>query len=309
MSHDPLSDLLQLTDAVPMVTGGFAAGGSWAIRFPAPRRIKFFAVVRGSCWVSIEGVASPMHFTEGDVGLLAAPLSFVLSSDLGVPPVDAMTLFTPSRQGPVRLGSGEDFLHIGGHVLLDPLRGDFLAEALPPWIHIQSGSPEAAICRWLVDQLVNERGAQRPGAQLAAAQLTQLLFLHVLRGHMNSSNLAPAGWLRALNDARIGPALRLLHSQPGHAWSLAELASACAMSRTTFALQFRTVAGVAPLTYLAQLRMRLAQKMLQDQAATVSSVAQKLGYGSESAFSNAFKRHSGSSPSAFRAASLAHSAH
>jgi AraC-like DNA-binding protein len=72
------------------------------------------------------------------------------------------------------------------------------------------------------------------------------------------------------------------------------------MSRTTFAFHFRTVAGVAPLTYLTQWRMRLAERTLREQATPVAVVAQSLGYTSESAFSNAFKRVTGRSPRAFR---------
>jgi hypothetical protein len=72
MSPDPFSDILKLTNAESLVTGGFRAGGSWAIRFPAPDKIKFFAIVKGHCWVSIDGEAEPIRFETGDVGLMAA---------------------------------------------------------------------------------------------------------------------------------------------------------------------------------------------------------------------------------------------
>ncbi|MFD2030986.1 cupin domain-containing protein [Ancylobacter dichloromethanicus] len=78
--------------------GGFTAGGAWAIRFPAPDKIKFFAVVKGHCWVSVDGEAKPIYFEAGDVGLLAAQRSFVLASDPGVVPIDAMDVFFRRRQ-------------------------------------------------------------------------------------------------------------------------------------------------------------------------------------------------------------------
>lgn len=77
------------------------------------------------------------------------------------------------------------------------------------------------------------------------------------------------------------------------------------MSRTTFALHFRTIAGVAPLTYLTQWRMRLAERALREQNRPVAEVARSLGYTSESAFSTAFKRVAGSSPRAYRMAARA----
>lgn len=301
MTVDPFSDVLSLTNAEAVVTGGFTAGGPWAIRFPGRDKIKFFAVVKGSCWVSLEGVAEPFHFETGDVGLLAARRGFVLASDPGIEPVDAMSLFSGSGRTLATLGDGTEFAHIGGHVMLDPTRGGLLANILPPWIHTRAASPQAAIFRWLLDRLIEERDTGQPGAQLASAQLTQLLFIEILRSHLDKASLMPAGWLRALAEPRIAPALRLMHGDPARAWHLEELAKACAMSRTSFAFQFRTVAGIAPLAYLTEWRMRLAERALRDERTPVAVIARSLGYASESAFSNAFKRINGKSPTAYRA--------
>ncbi|RAZ79801.1 AraC family transcriptional regulator [Mesorhizobium atlanticum] len=301
MTVDPFSDVLTLTNAEAVVTGGFTAGGPWAISFPGRDKIKFFAVVKGSCWVTLEGEPEPFRFETGDVGLLAARRGFVLASDPGVPPVDAMSLFTGAGRTLVTLGDGSEFAHIGGHVLLDPARGGLLADLLPPWIHTRAASPQAAIFRWLLDRLIEERDAAQPGAELASAQLTQLLFIEILRSHLDRASLMPAGWLKALAEPRIAPALRLMHGDPARAWHLEELAKACAMSRTSFAVHFRTIAGVAPLTYLTEWRMRLAERALREERTPVAVVARTLGYTSESAFSNAFKRVNGKSPMAYRA--------
>ncbi|WP_220011357.1 AraC family transcriptional regulator [Bradyrhizobium sp. BR 10289] len=309
MSDDPFSDILRFTQAETLVTGGFRAGGSWAIRFPVPKTIKFFAVVKGSCWVTIDGEAQPFRFETGDVGLLAAPRSFILASDRNAAPVDAMDLFSGAGATTAELGDGDDFAHIGGHVLLDPLSGRLLADILPPWIHIQASSPQAMNFRWLLDRLVEERASELPGAQLASAQLAQLLFIQILRAHLKTATDMPAGWLRAMGDPRIAPALRLMHGEPGRSWHLEELASACAMSRTTFASHFRRVSGVAPLTYLTNWRMRLAERALREEATPVAIIAEALGYTSESAFSNAFKRLTGKSPRACRTAGRASGPH
>lgn len=300
MSADPFSDILKLTNAESLVTGGFTAGGAWAIRFPAPDKIKFFAVVKGRCWVRIDGEADPIHFETGDVGLLSAKRSFVLASDPNRAAVDAMSLFSGAGRTTAVIGEGDDFAHIGGHVLLDPASGRLLADILPPWIHVPAASPRATAFRGLLDQLVEERASEQPGTQLASAHLAQLLFIQILRAHIETSAPMPPGWLRALGDARIAPALRSMHGDPGRAWHLDDLARACAMSRTTFAFHFRTVAGVAPLTYLTEWRMRLAERALREGMDPVAVIGQSLGYGSESAFSTAFKRVTGKSPKAYR---------
>ena len=300
MQADPFSDILKFTRAESLVTGGFAAGGRWAIRFPRPEKIKFFAVVKGHCWVRIEGVPDPERFDTGDVGLLSARRWSVLASDPDVEPVDAMALFSGQGRSHATLGDGRDFAHIGGHVLLDQASGRLLQDVLPPWIHIRADSPRATAFRWMLDQLLEERSAGLPGAQLATAQLSQLLFVQILRAHLETSAPMPPGWLRALADARLAPALRLMHGEPARTWHLEELAQACAMSRTTFAQRFRLATGQAPLTYLTQWRMRLAERALRDEDTPVSVLAQSLGYASESAFSNAFKRVAGRSPNRWR---------
>jgi AraC-like DNA-binding protein len=300
MSDDPFSDVLRFTRAETLVTGGFTAGGPWAIRFPPPKTIKFFAVVKGACWVILEGEPEPVAFGTGDVGLLSAPRAFVLASHPDVAPVEAMNLFSGAGRSTALLGDGADFTHIGGHVLLDPASGQLLADVLPPWIHVSAATPQAANFRWLLQQLIEERAAERPGAQLAAAQLAQLLFIQILRAHLTTSRSVPPGWLRAIGDPRIAPALRMMHGDPGRAWRLEELAKGCAMSRTSFAVRFKAIAGVTPLNYLAAWRIRLAERALREEPTRVAAVARDLGYASESAFSNAFKRLNGLSPKAYR---------
>jgi AraC-like DNA-binding protein len=305
MTADPFSDILKLTNAETFVSGGFTAGGSWAIRFPSPDKIKFFALVKGNCWLRIDGHQSPIRVEEGDVLLLSAQPSFVLASDLTTVPVDATGLFTGTVYRTAKLGHGEDCIQIGGHVRLDRSSGGLLADVLPPLIHVKAASLHATVLRWLLDQLVREPAAELPGAALASAQLAQLLFVHILRVHLETSGVLATGWLRAVADQRLAPALRLMHAEPGRSWQLEELAKAAAMSRTTFAHHFKTAAGVPPLTYLTEWRMRLAERALREENTSVSILAGQLGYTSESAFSNAFKRVTGNAPKRYRTASRA----
>ena len=94
MIADPASDILEFTKAQTLVTGGFRASGAWALQFPVPKSIKFFAVLKGHCWATVDGLPEPVEFGPGDVGLLAAPRAFVLASDLSCTPQDAMEIFS-----------------------------------------------------------------------------------------------------------------------------------------------------------------------------------------------------------------------
>jgi AraC-like DNA-binding protein len=297
---DPLSDVLKLADAQPILSGGFTAGGSWGIRFPKPERIKFFALMKGHCWLRIDEQEEPVSVEEGDVILLSAQRSFTLSGGLDVSPLDATDIFSGDRSKFARIGEGEDCVQIGGHVRLDPVSGWRLAEALPRLIHIQAERPQASVLQWLLHQLVSEQSSELPGTGLASSQLTQLMFIQILRVYLEIAGSSAKGLLRTVRDQRIAPALRLMHSDPGHPWHLEDLAKATAMSRTTFAVYFKKVAGVGPLTYLTEWRMRLAEHALREDKIPVSELAQSLGYTSESAFSHAFKRVTGMAPKHYR---------
>lgn len=72
-------------------------------------------------------------------------------------------------------------------------------------------------------------------------------------------------------------------------------------SRSVFAERFLNVTGVTPLRYLTELRMRLASERISRERMSVEAVALKLGYGSQAAFSRAFKRITGQPPGAVSA--------
>jgi len=300
MTHDPFSEILSLTNAETVVSGGFTAGGTWAIRFPEMEKIKFSAIVRGRCWLYIYGEQVPVRAEAGDVFLLSAHQSFVLASDVAAMPIDAASVFTSSAVKMGKLGDGDEYMQIGGFVRLDPINGGLLADVLPPLIHVHASAPQAAVLHWLIEQLVHEQVAELPGSSLVSAQLAQMMFVQIVRAYLGTSGSLEAGVLRALSDPLIAPALRLMHSDPGRSWHLKELAQATAMSRTTFAVRFKQAAGVAPLTYLTQWRMRLAERALREQETPVTELARWLGYTSESAFSNAFKRITGHAPKRYR---------
>lgn len=299
MDSDPFSDILKLANVTALLTGGFTAGGPWAIRFPARDRLQFFAIVKGRCRGQFDGEHQSVWFETGDIGLLVEPRSVVLASDPDVAPVRGEVLFAGGRTM-ATIGDGNDFAYIAGHVDFDQAGRRLLADVLPAWIHVRPNASTAPTFRWLLDRIVGEQAADLPGARIASAQLMQLLFIEILRAHLETRDVMPAGWLRAVADPRLAPALRLMHGDPRRSWHLEELAKAAAMSRTVFAERFREVAGVAPLTYLTQWRMRLAEQALREETTPVAAIARSLGYGSESAFSNAFKRVTGKSPRASR---------
>lgn len=298
--NDPLSGILSLMGAQPVVAGSLSAGGRWAVQFPRPDKIKFFALVKGHCWLRIDAMPEPVRVECGDVLLTTGQHAFILASDLDVEPVSALGLFQGGTRKSAVLGDGQDCLQIGGHVQLSAPNASLLVDVLPPVIHIRASSEEAAALQWLLARLVRELTSDSPGSGIAANSITLLMFVEILRIHMETADGMDSSWLRAIGDARLAPALRLMHEDLGRSWRLEELAASCAMSRTAFAVRFREVAGMAPIAWLTQWRIRTAMLMLTEEETAIAAMAERLGYASESAFSNAFKRVVGISPSGYR---------
>ncbi|ANP52784.1 AraC-like DNA-binding protein [Streptomyces griseochromogenes] len=300
MFTDPLSDALAVADARGVFSGGFTAGGRWAVRLRGRDKLKVNVLARGGCLLVAEGGAEPVALSEGDIVVSDGRRPYVLCSEPGLEPVDPAEVAVDPRTRMGALGGGEEVVCVSGHIDLSRDSGDLLRRALPELIHVRSGAAEAPVLRWLTAQLMREMADGRAGSAFSSDHLAQLMFLQVLRACLSEAAALPAGWLRALADERLAPALRLMHADPAHPWRLEELARAAAMSRTTFAVRFKEAAGVPPLTYLQNWRMSLAARALRQDSTPVAALARSVGYTSESAFSNAFKRTVGVAPRRYR---------
>jgi hypothetical protein len=113
MRDDPLTDMLTLASAQCVEVGILVAGGSWAVRFPPPKKIKFVAVVKGDCWLSLTGQVGPLRVNTGDVFVLPAERTFVLASELNSPQVDGLELFADAADKIATVGYGDDFFAVG----------------------------------------------------------------------------------------------------------------------------------------------------------------------------------------------------
>lgn len=294
---DPLSDVLGLLKPRNLMSAGFDAGGPWSVRFPDQRAtIKCGAVVSGTCWVTVEGVAAPVRLDAGASFLLPSGRPFRLASDPVLSPVAAGTMFPLARHGGVVTiqGGGETFL-VSSRFALDGAHAAMLLRVLPPIIHLRPQGEEAAL-RWSVERMMQELRDPQPGSALVIQDLARMMLIEGLRRHLAEAPQGGVGWLFALADRRLGAAIGCLHDAPAHRWTLAELAARAGMSRSTFAQHFREKVGTSPLDYLTRWRMALAAERLARSGDPVSVLAPALGYESESAFSTAFKHVMGCSP-------------
>ncbi|ABM11784.1 transcriptional regulator, AraC family [Mycolicibacterium vanbaalenii PYR-1] len=302
MKRDQLSDVFDLIEVAGMVSGGFSVRGDWFCRLEIKDPVKMIGVVCGRVRLATDGYG-PIDLEPGDVAILNGCTQVVLKGGPGAAPATKLDV-EQSGDAFVRVDGaecGEADVIIGGHVDVNPTGAALLAQALPRVGLVRASADEATNLHAILNRVLDEVTGNRIGSAFAVQQQGQLLLLEVLRAYLAQADDLPPGWLRLLTDERLRPAVTSMHDEPGKPWRLEELARAAAMSRTSFAERFRAVAGVPPLTYLNAWRMQLARHALRDSDTRVGPLAFRLGYTSESAFSNAFKREVGMSPLRYRA--------
>jgi AraC-like DNA-binding protein len=177
---------------------------------------------------------------------------------------------------------------------------DGLLASLPDTIVLRPAVGGAL--RATADLLGREVLDDAPGQQALLDRLLDVALVQVLRQHLAEAGPDAPAWFRASTDHTIGPALRALHGDPAAPWTVAKLAAEAGLSRGAFARRFRDLLGTAPLEYLTDWRMALARERLRDTDDGLAAVGAAVGYRSEFAFANAFKRHHGTPPGRWRTA-------
>lgn len=297
---DPLSDVLSLLKPRSYITAGFNAGGNWALALDdLAGRIKCYAVIEGTCWVAMEGIGEPVRLVAGDCFVLPSGRHATIASHPDIEPKPASQILNPNRSGEViTYNGGGDVMLVGSRFEVSGHHAAVMLRTLPPLIRVSTSSGQARL-RGFIELMMEELHEDRPGASLVAQHLSHMMLVQALRLYLDECPRRDVGWFSALADAQLSGAIAAMHSNPAHAWTLQELASVAAMSRSTFAQRFRERVGETPIAYLTRWRMMLAGERLVNGRDTIARVAMSLGYESEHAFNTAFKRVMGNSPGRF----------
>jgi AraC-like DNA-binding protein len=302
---DPLSDICSLLEVKDLMTAQLRWGGPWGVALcdQSRRSVILTAALKGSFWLSVDGVDAPILIQEGDYYVLSSrshclhsepestsvPIAPLSPNDIDIEKLEATF---PFSNEPMNITDG-------ARLIIDEVKAGPVFDLLPPVIHVRADSTEAPILRSVLSVLTREGKKPRAGNQLMVDSLARILFVEVLR--LCVAHEAPQkGWLGALVDAKIGAALAVMHRDVTKRLTVDHIATAVGMSRSSFALRFKVLVGQSPLDYRLQLNMRRAAQLLRNTSKTVSSVAYELGYDSEQSFGKAFKRVMGCPPTSYR---------
>ena len=270
---------------------------------PMPDYLWFHIVTQGEMLLESEGQARTVR--TGELALVPHGGGHVLRSQQGAAVPDILDLNlerVSDRYEILRHGEGgAPTTLVCGAVRFAHPAARKLVEALPPIIHVES--PSASEGQWIqasISLMATEARDMRPGGEAIITRAADILVVQAIRSWIETDPAAQSGWLGALRDPQIGPAISLIHSDPARPWTLDALARERAMSRSAFAARFTEVVGEPAMQYVTRWRMNLAVDSLSTRDATVAELADRLGYRSEAAFSRAFKRVVGISPGAVR---------
>jgi AraC-like DNA-binding protein len=272
----------------------------------AERVILFHIVARGSCWV-VSGEDQERHSARtGDVIVVPYGDPHVIGGAAAAECVSVLTLLDapPWNEMPViRYGGGGDRTDlVCGYLHCEDPLFDPALRVFPPAFVVRV--PEGAASQWIqasITYSLEETAPTNESASVLTRRLPELVLIEVLRLHLASAPAADQGWLAALRDPVLAPALAHLHAAPERHWTVAEIAAEVAVSRSLLDDRFRTVLGRSPIRYLTEWRMHLGEELLATTDLSVFAVARRVGYDSEEAFSRAFKRSHDLAPGQWRA--------
>ncbi|MGY3539789.1 AraC-like DNA-binding protein [Bradyrhizobium sp. USDA 4515] len=292
---DPLAEVVRLLQPSARHAKRVIGAGPWHIRRSDAGQPFYCVVLEGSCRLAIDG-QEKIELSSGDFILVPAAYGVAMSSVVPAP-------LTSPEAVPVALGPGEyrigdqaapaDLSMLVGHCNFGSPDAELLVSLLPRVIHVR-GEPRLAT---LLQLIRDEFRDQRPARDVILTHLLEVLFIEALRS--TAATPSSPGLVRGLADERLAVTLRRMHESPTTAWTVAQLAKEAALSRSAFFERFSRAVGLAPMAYLLNWRMALAKTMLRRSEAGIAEIAERVGYGSASAFSVAFTRHVGLPPARY----------
>lgn len=281
--------------------------GDWAFRYQEQGAIAAYIVLQGKIHLQLDDGQKRL-IEAGDLVLIPSGQSHYGCSDQEktlLEATDISTLFDEKRHKTIELGNTDlqenncFIIAVRGHI--DSIMARPLFNALPAFMHIHhitgSSAPE-----WLqtgLHFLAIEAHQIRPGRDKILDHLVSILMIQCVRDFITQLNDA-GNWLNALTHPELSSALAAIHGQPERAWTVESLAEQCCMSRSKFAGLFSQIIGETPLAYLQQHRLRLASQMLRQGQLSIQQIAHKVGYSSETAFSQTFKKQTTLTPTQYR---------
>jgi len=299
---DPLSQVLRSLRLCGGISVSWELHAPWGISLQDAPHAPFHFLQSGSCVLRTKD-GRFIDLGPGDMVVLFDGAGHCLADSprTGTEPLERVLARTNAGPGPRRYGGfGASCEMTCGKFVVDGNESaPVTLQHLPPLVHVPARCAKPV--RTALELLGAETERAESGSERAAALLTELLFIEVVRAALAADpGGAERGWLEGLRDPQIGFALAAIHGEPGQPWSVDSMARKAGLCRSVFAQRFTARLGSTPMSYLTRFRLQTATRFLRDTGLTVSEISHRLGFGSPASFDRAFKRAFRSSPSAYR---------
>ena len=271
---------------------------------PSDHLVLFHYVLEGNLIIDVPG-APREAFLPGQAVIFTRNDRHKLSGREAAETVSALDVARIPGPGELMViehgGGGQRTRIVCGFLGGAGLAGNPLIESLPTFIRYDGSlARSGSLVRASLDYAAGEVTDARPGSDALLARIAEMLFIEAVRSYVENLPNETGGWFEALRDRSLSKAIALMHRNPERQWTVEQLGRTVGASRSSLTEKFSRHLGCAPAEYLTQHRLRLAADELAAGSATIMKIAASIGYGSEAAFSRAFKRSYGVPPSAWR---------
>lgn len=279
----------------------------WGVEVPVKENVaRFHIVIRGHCWLQVDGEDEGMHMSNGDLVVVPHGVSHQLAdvpSSTIRPLSQVLDEVAYTGTGPlVYGGGGAGCCLVCGEFAFDNLGRHPLLENLPSKLYVSGDTSYNT--QWLdsaIGFIAHEAANLKPGANAIIDRLSEIILIQVIRATLDASK-EPIPFLSVFADPRINRALSAVHAEPANDWSVKNLGELVNMSRSSFSNRFTELVNMTPMQYVIFVRLQKATRLLIESSTALTLVCESIGYQSEAAFSQAFKKQYGMRPGEFRRA-------
>src|SRR5258708_1489996 len=301
---DPLSEVFGSMRIQDAIYTRLEATAPWGFRYSGDTvpRIRFGLMVRGSALLKFKNQRQAISLSAGDVFIfILSDEPFTMLDHPRSPVVDYRELRKLEVDRVIHYGGGGPLTTlVSGSFGMSAFEAPLISTILPRYLHLRLEQNRSHAFQSVLDLLEAETAQPGMASSRLISCLYEALFVYAIRAYASGSAAPPKGWLAAVSDKHLSKAIQAMHSGLDRNWSVESLAREARMSRSAFALKFRSVLGQTPLEYLTQWRMDKTGAIVPHDKKSFAEVASAVGYGSESSFSRVFRREMGLAPREYR---------
>ncbi|HTA77504.1 MAG TPA: AraC family transcriptional regulator [bacterium] len=298
---DPLTEIFSSMNIKRAIFDKIEMTAPWGFRSTCSPDIKFALVLNGSGVMKIQADKNLIPLSGGDVFIILDDSEFSISDKAGSKTIDCADFKKYKIGNIIQFGGGGSLTtFVVGRFEISQPDAKPILDVLPKFLHLKLNKNRTHSFQSVLELLALE--TEQPGlaSESMINRFCEMLFIHAIRVHTNESPQGNNGWLAGLTDRQLGVGIRSIHDHLEKNWTVESMAACAGMSRSAFAFKFKTIVGQSPLEYLTRWRMHKASALIRQNHTNFSEISHVVGYESESAFTKAFKREMGETPSKFR---------